>query len=195
GENRNAGPLILRRVDMTILAALALALLASQDADTGSIARWKLDGSVNDSGASALPTKAAGRIEFIDSPVTGSGQMAVLNGVDGYLEIAPPGRLGAGAADFSLSLWVFPQERRPGILLARKGWTLEIIEGGALRFATALGTLTSAPAGCPPAQWNHVVVSVKRAAEGKASRLFVNGQPVAAGDVAEGDLDPMGAPL
>jgi hypothetical protein len=178
------------------LAVVLLApLVAPQAAEEGLSSQWRFDGDVRDTGPAALPTKAIGRLDYIDSPVAGAGKMAVFNGVDTFIEVDPAAALGVGATDFALSAWIYSLDRRPAVFFARKGWSLLLLEGGALRLAAETGSL-SAPVGSFPAnQWNHVVVSVKRAAEGGLSRIVVNGETVGSGDIREGDLDAPKAPL
>jgi hypothetical protein len=174
---------------MTFVAFLAtLALAASQDA----VARWTFDGEVKDVGPAALPTTAAGRLEYIDSPL--SGKLAVLNGVDTVFQVDPKDKLGVGSGDFTISLWLFPLDRKGGTILARKGWSLALDAGG-FKVTTDGGTIAAPIGAAPFAQWNHVVVSIKRGAEGKLSRILVNGEPVGSGDVAPGDWDPPQEPL
>jgi hypothetical protein len=164
-----------------ILGAL-LALLAAQDP----VARWAFDGDVKDAGPSSIPTQAVGRLEFIDSPV--SGKLAVLNGVDAFIQADPKDKLGVGAGDFTISLWLFPLGKG-GTILARKGWSLAL-DAGVLKVTTDGGAVAAPLGAVPAAQWNHIVASVKRGADGKLSRLLVNGEAVADGDVAPGDWDP-----
>src|SRR2546427_175617 len=59
---------------------LVFVFLLAQTQEGGLVARWKFDGDVKDSGPATLPTKAAGRMDFIDSPIGASGPMAVRNG-------------------------------------------------------------------------------------------------------------------
>lgn len=166
-----------------------------QGDDAGLAARWGLDGDVRDRGATAVPTKASGRLEFIDSPVGAPGKMAVFNGVDVFISADPAAGLGAGAGDFTLSAWIFSLERKAATLFARKGWSLTILENGGLKLATEAGTLESPAGSHPAAQWNHVLISVKRGTEGALSRIFVNGVSVASGNVRAMDLDPPQVPL
>ena len=172
-----------------MLQVAFLLLLAAQD---GPVARWTFDVDLGDGGPKALPTKSEGRIEIIDSPVGKGGRLAVFNGVDAYLQVDPPARLGAGAEDFSLSLWVLALDKHSATLLGRKRWSLALLEGGALRFESELGTLTTPPGACPLGQWSHVLVSIRRT---NSSRVFVNGEVVATGEVRPGDLDPELSPL
>lgn len=163
-----------------ILGALLLAASLQEP-----VARWAFDGDLK----SSHPTKATGRLEFIDSPI--AGKMAVFNGVDAFVQVDPAATLGAGAADFSLSAWVYGLDRRGGPLFARKGWTLSILDGS-LKFVTDAGSMASPLLSAPAAQWLHLVVSVKRGAK---SSLFINGEQAASGDIAAGDLDPAQTPL
>ena len=81
-----------------------LLVLASLLCQAEPVARWTFDGDVKDSGpARAAHQSRRGRLEFIDSPV--SGKAAVFNGVDAFVQVDPPGKLGVGS-DFSLSAWV-----------------------------------------------------------------------------------------
>lgn len=166
-----------------ILVALLVAVSLQEP-----VARWTFDGDVT----SSHPAKAVGRLEYIESPV--AGKLAVLNGVDAFVQVEPAATLGAGAADFSVSAWVFALDRRGGPIVARKGWSLAV-QDGALKFASDAGSMATPPGSAPAAQWMHVVLSVKRGAQGKGSRLFINGEPSGSGDVAAGDLDPPGAPF
>src|SRR6185503_1660796 len=168
--------------DMTPIFSAVLALLALQGG--GPAARWTFDGDAKDSGPASLPTKVLGRLEFIDSPV--SGKAAVFNGVDAFVQVEPPAKLGAGSGDFTLSAWVFPLDRRPAALVARNTWSLQQIDGGALKF----GTVQSPPGAFPANRWNHVVVTVKR----PEVTILVNGEAAGGGSISE-DLDPPQAPL
>lgn len=173
---------------MNIIAALLLSLCAAQDAAS----RWSFDVNSGDDGPRALPTRPEGRLEFIDSPIGRGGRLAVFNGVDAHLVVDPADQLGAGAADFTISAWVFALDRKPSTLLSRKTWSLALLDGGVLKFTSEPGTIATPAGACPPAQWNHIVVSIRRT---QPSRLFVNGELAATGDVRAGDLDPAQLPL
>ncbi len=173
-----------------VLAALSLLTsLAAFQAGGDPVARWAFDGDVKDSGPGAVPTAVVGRVEFIDSPI--SGKAAVFNGVDAVVQANPAAAIGAGAGDFSLSAWILPLERRPATLFGRKRWSLAMLDGGALQLRvekTALGS----PAGSVAAgQWTHLVLTVKR----PEAALFVNGERVGGGAVPDLDLDPPAEPL
>jgi hypothetical protein len=165
--------------------AVVFLSLAAQDP----VARWTFD---RDAASGDLPSKIEGKLEFIESPVGKGGRAAVFNGVDAALEVRPTGSLGAGAADFSVSAWILPTERRPATILWRPSWSLSLRDGGALEFASSLGKLSAPPGTILAGQWNHVLVSVAR---GPAAKLFVNGEAVASGEIRAGNLDPEQAPL
>jgi hypothetical protein len=169
---------------------LLISLLAPQ---SGSVARWTFDGDVKDSGPAALPTKSVGRMDFIESPI--SGKAAVFNGVDAFVQVDPPGKIGAGSEDFSLSAWILPLDRRPAPLLGRRPWSLAMADGGALQLRIEKGVVSSPSGVFPAGQWNHVVVTVKRKPGAPEAALFVNGEHFAAGVVADADLDSAGEPL
>jgi hypothetical protein len=173
-----------------VLATLSLLTsLAALQAAGDPVSRWSFDGDVKDSAAGALPTAAGGRLEFIDSPI--SGKAAVFNGVDAFVQANPAATIGAGSGDFSLSAWILLLERRPATLFARKRWSLAVGDGGALLFRVEKATL-GAPAGSlTTGQWNHLVLTVKR----PEAALFVNGERVGAGAVPDLDLDPPAEPL
>jgi len=170
---------------VNFFAVLLLGLAAAQDP----VARWSFD---RDPASGDLPSKIEGKLEFIESPVGKGGRAAVFNGVDAAVEVRPPGALGAGAGDFSVSAWILPTERRAATVLWRPTWSLSLRDGGALEFASALGKLSAPPGSVPAGQWNHVLVSVAR---GPAAKIYVNGEAVATGEVRAGNLDPEQAPL
>src|SRR5262245_46252876 len=127
---------------------MMLLVLASLLCQAEATARWTFDGDVKDVGPAALPTRVEGRLEFIDSPV--SGKAAVFNGVDAFVQVDPPGKLGAGSGDFTLSAWSLSLDRRPAPLVARKDWALQQTDGAALKF---LGVVTP-PGSFSPRRWN-----------------------------------------
>src|SRR5579872_1915687 len=128
---------------MMVIRAVAFVLGSLLQQDPA--ARWTFDVGWGDGGPRSLPTRAEGRLETLESPVGKGGRLAVFNGVDAWLEVDPPDKLGAGSEDFTVSAWIFALDRRPTTLLGRKSWSIDLLEGGALRFRSALGTLTSPP--------------------------------------------------
>src|SRR5437667_7595717 len=141
--------------------ALAMAALAVQDAP---VARWTFDGGAGSG-------QAFGRATFVDSPIGASGQMLALNGIDGYVQVDPPGSLGAGAGDFTVSLWICPLEMRDCTIVSRgaeKGWSLRMSRDGTLRFQTSSGdSLETEPKRAAINRWCHICLSIRRGREGK----------------------------
>src|SRR3954468_21624150 len=107
---------------LSLTLALIGSLCAAQDA------RWTFDEGVKDVGPSAIPTQVKGRLEFIDSPIGGSGRAAVFNAVDSVLEVSPALTVGTGSNDFILSFWMLVLDKRPVTLFSRKGWALSLQE-------------------------------------------------------------------
>jgi hypothetical protein len=173
---------------------ILVSLAAAPQADAaGPVAHWKFDGDVKDSGPAAVPTKTVGRMDFLDSPI--SGKTAVFNGVDTFVQADPAGKIGAGSGDFALSAWILPLDRRPATLFARKHWSLVMMDGGVLQLRIDKGRFSSPAGFLPAAQWNHIVLTVKRNAGGPEAALYVNGERFGAGAVPDADLDPPGEPL
>jgi hypothetical protein len=171
-----------------LLLALASLLCQAEPA-----ARWSFDGDVKDSGPSSLPTKAVGRIEFIDSPV--SGKAAVFNGVDAYVQADPAAKLGAGTGDFSISAWIFPLDRRPAPLFGRKGWSIRQLDAGVLQLGVGPYSVMTTVGFGFAGEWIHLVVTVKRGDAGPVATAYVNGRPLRLGGVPDTDLDPPGEPF
>src|SRR5438876_1198196 len=111
---------------------LLASLFAPQAAGEGPVARWAFDGDVKDSGPSAIPTQAVGRLEFIDSPIGGFGKMAGFNGVDARVEMTPPSDLGIHQQDFTLCGWFFLLDLKPTALFHRPEWSLKLHPDGIL---------------------------------------------------------------
>jgi hypothetical protein len=173
---------------VNIPVVLLLSVLASQDP----VAHWTFDRDLQDSGAQSLPTKAEGRLEFIDSPIGKSGRAAVFNGVDAWIDVRPAKALGAGAEDFSVSAWILPLDRRSATIVGRSTWSLLMLDSGVLQFRSPAGTLTTGPGAAPVGEWSHVAVSVER---GGVSRITVNGAVLGKGEIHAGNLDPETSPL
>ena len=167
---------------MSTLLAFLFSVSAVQDAPA---ARWSLDG---DAGSG----KAYGRVQFVESPIGGSGQMLVLNGIDAFVQVDPADGLGAGKGDFTLSLWICPIELRDAVILSRgdasKGWALLLSKDGSIRARFSSGeALQTEPRRVGLNEWVHLGVT--------RGSIHVNGRPSAQGAVREGDLDPPKAPL
>lgn len=168
---------------------LPLALLILAAAQEPPAAHWPLDGDVKDA-RGGVPTKALGRIEYIDSPVGKGGKLAVLNAVDSYIEVDPSLPVGSGTSEFSLSFWILVLDKRPVKLFSRKGWSVSLLENGSLKFSVDPGKVETHPGACAPGQWCHVVVS-----GGKSGTIYLNGETVGLGDLREGKLDAPQGPL
>jgi hypothetical protein len=176
---------------MLHVVILLLAALRPDDP----VVHLKFDGTVEDSGKAALPVRAEGRLEYVDSPVGATGRAAVFNGVDAFVRVDPPDTLGAGSGSFSVSAWVVPLDRRPMTILARKGWSLELTDGAGVQFKSEVVTITAPAGACPPGQWTHVLVSLDRGSGDGLSTLYVNGLTVGPGETRQGNLDVPKEPL
>ena len=172
---------------------MLLIALASLLCQAEPVARWTFDGDVQDSGPSKLATTAGGRLECIDSPV--SGKAAVFNGVDAFVQMDPPKRLSNSNGDFSLSAWVFPLDRRPAPLFSRWGWTIRQLDAGALRWEIDDRPASTSTGVCNPGQWNHLVITLRQVGQKHQVQIYVNGAGFSAGDLTAMNLDPLGAPL
>jgi len=172
---------------------MLLLALASLICQVEPVARWTFDGDVQVSGPSKMSANAGGRLEFIDSPV--SGKAAVFNGVDAFVEITPPKRLSNGNGDFSLSAWVFPLDRRPAPLFSRWGWTIRQIDAGALRWEIDDRPASTSTGVYGFGQWNHVVISLRLLEQKHEVNIYVNGTGFPAGTLTSMNQDPFGAPL
>jgi hypothetical protein len=169
---------------------LPLTLLVLTGICAAQEARWTFDDEVKDVGPSALPTQVKGRLEFIESPVGGSGRAAVLNAVDSYLEVAPALAIGSGSAEFTLSFWLLVLDKRPVTLFSRKGWALSLQDNGSLKFSIGPGSVSTNPGACPPGQWCHVVVT-----RSETGKIYINGDIAGLGDLKAGTLDAPQGPL
>ena len=108
--------------------------------------------------------------------------------------------MNVGAGDFTVSTWIYPtQLRSAGIVVAggfdqSAGWRLHMPGArGTLQLATvgpsneSNGSVTS-PRGVLRARaWQHIAAVVRR--DKKEASLYVNGYPVAVGDVGAANLD------
>ena len=163
---------------MVHIAALILAALAApQGKDADLVGRWTFDGDVKDSGPAALPTKAVGRLEFVDSPIGGSGKMAVFNGVDSQIDITLTGDL--GTREFTVAAWVFFLDLKPvRILHHLPGWDLILRPDGVLEWQgrEALRTGTQAILG---RQWTHLAMTHRKTEAGFEMAIWVNGESAA----------------
>ena len=109
-------------------------------------------------------------------------------------------RLTVGAGDFTVAGWVQTKQLRRATIVNlggrnwTHGWYFEISnERGGLRLETSgpdtqpNGTVSSPAGVIAPDTWTHVAAIVRRAKD--ETRLFVNGYPVAKGDIGPANLD------
>lgn len=138
-----------------------------------------------------------GETQLIASPF---GQAPSLDGEDDSVLVPHNEKMNVGAGDFTVSAWIYPtQLRGAGIVVAggfdqSAGWRLHMPGGrGALQLATvgpgneSNGSVTS-PRGVLRARaWQHIAAVVRR--DKKEASLYVNGYPVAVGEVGDANLD------
>ncbi|MDX1982509.1 MAG: DUF1592 domain-containing protein [Bryobacteraceae bacterium] len=149
---------------------------------------WPLDGA------------AAGRLEgdarFVDSPF---GKAVALDGMEDSLVIPAEQAANVGGGDFTVAAWIHPRQLRRAAIVARgkhewtQGWYLEMPDNkGTLRLETAgpdslsNGAVSSPPGVIRNKAWQHVAAVVRR---GRETRLYVNGYPVAKGQIGAAELD------
>jgi len=138
-----------------------------------------------------------GDAQFADSPF---GKALLLDGEDDSVVVPHEDRMDVGEGDFTVSTWINPSQLRDaGIVVAggfdqSAGWRLSTSGGrGGLELATVgpgkmpNGTVRS-PRGVIRARaWQHVAAVVRR--DKKEATLYVNGYPVAVGEVGAANLD------
>ncbi len=133
----------------------------------------------------------------MDSPF---GQAVQLDGQDDAIVVARSAAVDVGSGDFSVCAWIHPKQlRQGGIVCLGKyswthGWYLDMPDNhGRLRIETAgpdsvsNGTVTSAAGTIVANSWQHVAAVVRRGEN--ATRLYVNGYPVAKGTIGPASLD------
>ena len=151
-------------------------------------------------GSWPLDSDTAGRLEgdvpLVDSPF---GKAVSLDGGYGSLTVPRSDAFNVGAGDFTVAAWIHPKELKSAGIVARgarnstHGWYLETAGNkGDLRIETAgpdnqsNGAVTSPQGVIRADAWQHVAAIVKRTGE---SRLYVNGYPVAKGEIGPANLD------
>lgn len=150
---------------------------------------WPLDGT----GGNA---QVDGKVSFVDSPF---GKAATPSG-SGSIAVAKENTANASSGDFSVAAWIHPRERKRAGIVAfgatgtQHGWSLELLdEKGVLRINTAgpdsqsTGAAQSSPETIRVNTWQHVAAVVRRGS--REIRLYVNGHPVARGEIGRVDLD------
>lgn len=141
--------------------------------------------------------------QLIESPF---GQSLSLDG-DGDSVLVPYDEgMNVGTGDFTVAAWIYPSQLRgAGIAVGggfdqKPGWRFGVANGrGALQLATTgpgkkgNGTLASPPGAIRAREWQHVAAVVRR--DDSQARLYVNGYPVAVGEMGRADLANPGTPL
>jgi hypothetical protein len=152
-------------------------------------------------GSWPFDTDNAGRFEgdaqLIDSPF---GKALSLDGNGDSVVVLHHEGMNVGDGDFTVAAWIHPAQLRGAGLVVlgaydqMPGWRLEMSGNkGALRISTvgpdnqANGTVTSPPGAVRARAWQHVAAVMRRGE--KEARLYVNGYPVAIGEVGAANLD------
>ena len=134
--------------------------------------------------------------ESVASPF---GNAVSLGGGYGSLTTPRSGSMNVSEGDFTVAAWIHPKElKRAGIVAlgdydSTHGWYLETAGNkGNLRIETAgpdgqsNGGVTSPEGVIRAGAWQHVAAVIRRSGE---SRLYVNGYPVAKGEIGPANLD------
>ncbi len=152
-------------------------------------------------GSWPLNGKTAGRLQgdarFVDSPF---GQAISLDGDRDSVVIPRDDTMSVAGGDFTVSAWIHPRQlRRAGIVGlgtygSQHGWYLDMPnDKGVVRIETTgpangpNGAITSPPGAIRAGAWQHVAAVMRRGK--KESFLFVNGYPVAKGEIGPDNLD------
>ena len=137
-----------------------------------------------------------GHPRLVDSPF---GTAVSLDGEYGSLTIPRSDAMNVADGDFTVAAWIHPKQlKRAGIVALgayeyTQGWYLEMTGGkGGFQMETAgpdndpNGAVTSPPGVIRTDAWQHVAAVVRRNGE---TRLYVNGYPVAKGEIGPANLD------
>ncbi len=142
-----------------------------------------------------------GRLEgdarLVSSPF---GKAVALDGDEDSVVIPRQAAMDVGQGDFTVAAWINPRQlRRAGIVALgaheyTHGWYMDMpTNKGILRLETtgpgkeSNGAVSSPPGIIRARAWQHVAAVVRRAE--KVTRLYVNGYPVAQGEIGAADLD------
>lgn len=154
----------------------------------GLIGFWPLDGT----GSARLQADA----RYVESPF---GQGVDLDGYDDAVTVPRSAETSVGQGDFTVAIWIRPKQLRRAGIMARgangaTGWYLDLAGNkGDVRIETAgpdnepNGTVASPPGIIRPRVWQHVAAVVRRG--GQETQLYVNGHPVARGEIGAANLD------
>ena len=154
----------------------------------------------NLAGPWSFDTETEGSMEgaapLVDSPF---GKAVSLDGGYGSLTVPRSDAMNVGEGDFTVAAWIHPRQlKRAGIVglgahESKHGWYLETIGNkGAFQLETSgpdnepNGSVVSPAEVIRLDEWQHVAAVVTRTGE---TRLYVNGYPVAKGDIGPANLD------
>ena len=137
-----------------------------------------------------------GDVQFADSPF---GKAVALDGGYGSLTILRSDAMNVGVGDFTVAAWIYPKQLKTAGIVAlgahesTHGWYLETTGNkGSFQLETAgpdndsNGAVTSPQGVIRVDAWQHVAAIVRRNRE---TRLYVNGYPVAKGEIGPANLD------
>jgi mono/diheme cytochrome c family protein len=158
-------------------------------------------------GSWSFDTDAGGSIEgdaqLIDSPF---GKALSLDGDDDAVVVPHQDELNVGTGDFTVAAWIHPTQLRgaaialSGAYDQMPGWSFRTADArGTLEFSTVgpdnqpNGKVTSPPGVIQARAWQHVAAVVRR--DRSEAWLYVNGYPVAVGEVGTANLDDPNADL
>ncbi|HUQ91428.1 MAG TPA: DUF1592 domain-containing protein [Bryobacteraceae bacterium] len=146
--------------------------------DDGLAGSWLFEGS-----------DQAGRLEgnahFIDSPF---GKALSLDGDGDSFVIPGTEATNIGDGDLTVAAWIHPRQLRKAGIAGTYGWQLTMPgDKGVLRIETPKGAVSSPPGVIRADAWQHVAAVVRRGKQ--ESRLYLNGYPVAKGQMGPANLD------
>jgi hypothetical protein len=137
-----------------------------------------------------------GEAPLVDSPF---GKAVSLDGGYGSLTVPRSDALNVADRNFTVAAWIHPKQLKTAGIVAlgahesTYGWYLEAVGNkGSFHLETAgpdndsNGAVTSPPGVLRADAWQHVAAIVRRNGE---SRLYVNGYPVAKGEIGPANLD------
>jgi mono/diheme cytochrome c family protein len=135
--------------------------------------------------------------KLVDSPV---GKAVSVDGKEDALVVPRDESMDVGTGDFTVSAWINPRPlKKAGIVSLgaynwSHGWYLDMPDNkGIVRLETSgpdnmsNGSVASPPGVVRPNTWQHVAAVVRRGRGGAV--IYVNGYPVARGDIGKADLD------
>jgi len=164
----------------------------------GLVGVWPLDGNTrSEPQRKELSGRLEGDAKFVDSPF---GQAISLDGDGDAVVVDRHDSMNVGKGAFTVAAWIHPRELRQGGIVClgkynwKHGWYFDMPNNrGVLRMETASpenkpnGTVASKPGVIRVNKWQHVAAVVRRGTN--ATRLYVNGYPVATGTIAATNLD------